>query len=91
MLQVFSKSLNKRKLLVYLWGCTNLVFRYKDWTLYKGNIILNDGSTKPTYFFSKHDPFKCIPTDLPEGYGVGFNERIGLPFLERKISEFDEE
>ena len=53
--------------------------------------MLRDGSTKPTYFFSKHDPFRCIPSDMPDGFDVGFNERIGLPFLEKKDSEIDEE
>jgi hypothetical protein len=64
-----------------------MVFKYKSWTLYKGLVKLKNGTTKINYFFSKWPPKKCKPCDLPKGYTVAFDERIGLPYL-KKLQEF---
>ena len=60
-----------------------MTYMYKSWTLYKGYVELNNGKILTPYFFSKRKPKKGIPSDLPEGYNVRFNKRIGLPHLEK--------
>jgi len=50
-----------------------MVFRYKNWRLYKSEIILENGSKRTVRFFSKYRPFKGEPCDLPKGTIVEIN------------------
>ena len=58
-------------------------YRYKDWSLYKENVKLNTGQEVTLYFFSKWKPKKGTPCDLPNGYQILVNGRIGLPYLSK--------
>jgi len=60
-----------------------MAFRYKNWRLYKSEIILENGSKRTVRFFSKYRPFKGEPCDLPKGTIVEINKRTGLPLLRK--------
>ena len=64
-----------------------MTFIYKQWKLYKGNVIFEDGKKKNVYLFSRWKHEKCKPSDLPDGYTVDVNKRTGLPFLKCDIIE----
>ena len=55
-----------------------MTFRYKNWMLFKREIILENGS-----FFSKYRPFKGESCDLSKETIVKINKRTGLPFLQK--------
>jgi hypothetical protein len=62
----------------------NMVYKYKEWTLYCKDVQLkNCDKIQTIYFFSKRQPKSGNPCDLPQGYKVGFNERKGLPYLKK--------
>ncbi len=56
-------------------------FHYGDYTLYRSDIALKNGKSRPIYFFSKHTPKSGEPTPKPDGYVVGVSEQTGMPFL----------
>ena len=43
-----------------------MAFKYKNWMLFKREIILENGSKRTVHFFSKYRPFKGEPCDLPK-------------------------
>lgn len=57
---------------------------YEKWTLYKQDIKLKHRRDKTIYFFTKRKPKRGTPCNLPDGYMVLVNERIGLPYLKEK-------
>jgi hypothetical protein len=63
---------------------------YKNWTLYKGNVEFENGKTLTTFFFSKRKPKKGVPCDLLEGFDVDFNQRTGLPNLNRTLQNIED-
>jgi hypothetical protein len=58
-----------------------MAYKFRDWTLYKGLIDINEDTQIAKYFFSRWTPNKGEPSDLPEGYEVELNERTGIPFI----------
>lgn len=62
-----------------------MTFRCKNWILYKGEIILENGSKRTIHFFSKYRPNKGESCDLPKGTIVEINKRTGLPLLRKDI------
>ena len=60
-----------------------MAFKYKNWMLFKREIILENGSKRTVHFFSKYRPFKGEPCDLPKETIVKINKRTGLPFLQK--------
>ena len=60
-------------------------YSFEKWNLYKADKELKGRIIETLYFFTKWQPKKGIPCDLPEGYTVGVNERTGLPHLKRNV------
>jgi len=63
-----------------------MVYKYQDWTLYCNDFHLREGNKKSnkttrSYFFSKRNPKKGTPCDMPEGYVVEINKKTGMPYL----------
>ena len=58
-----------------------MVYKFRDWTLYKGSVAIDEEVQGTTYFFSRWTPNKGIPSELPEDCIVKFNERTGLPYI----------
>jgi len=62
-----------------------MVYTYKGWILYKHQLILADEEREIIYFFTKRKPNCGIPCDVPSGYEILYNERIGLPQITKKL------
>lgn len=62
-----------------------MTYKFENWGLYKTDVQIHNGLIKTLYFFTKWQPKKGTPCDLPEGYTVDVNERIGLPYLKRNV------
>ena len=58
-----------------------MAYKIKQWTLYKGSIEVDEDFQSTTYFFSRWKPNKGMPSELPEGCIVEFNERTCLPYI----------
>ncbi len=58
-----------------------MAYKYRDWTLYKGSVELDEDTHITRYFFSRWTPIKGEPSDLPDGVEVEVNKRTGLPYL----------
>ena len=61
-----------------------MVYKQGIWTLYTRTVKLKGGKTATIYFFSARTPKSGTPCDLPEGYTVGMNGRLGLPYVKKK-------
>ena len=61
-----------------------MVYKYKDWILYKKDVTLKGGRIQTIYFFTKRTPKSGTPCDKPDDMTVGVNERTGLPYLKKK-------
>jgi hypothetical protein len=61
-----------------------MVYKYKDYILYKKDVTLKYNKRQTIYFFSKRIPKSGTPCDLPDGYEVIVSERTGLPLLKKK-------
>lgn len=59
-------------------------YRYGDYSLYKTERKLKNGSTRTMYFFSKGVSTKGQPCSLPDEYTVGINKKTGMPYLKKK-------
>ncbi|MFA5943981.1 MAG: amino acid permease [Candidatus Thermoplasmatota archaeon] len=59
-------------------------FRHLGYTLYRRDIETKSGATRPLYFFAKGTPKSGVPSAKPSGYGVGVNDRTGLPYLRKE-------
>ncbi len=59
-------------------------FIYKDYTLYEKIIETKSGVKRTIRFFSKAEPEKAEPVDLPKGYDVKENKKTGVPYLRKK-------
>lgn len=62
------------------------IFRHGKYTLYKRDIVLKSGKKLTIYFFSEHEPKSGTPSGMPEGYTVGFNPRLNMPYLKKKFA-----
>ena len=65
----------------------NMVFVYKDWTLYYRDVTLRSGKNQRIYFFAKNKPKSGIPCDMPEGYRLLETDEIrgsGMPYITKK-------
>ncbi len=60
-----------------------MVYKYKDWTLYKKDVKLKCDRLQTIYFFSKRTPKSGTPCDLPDEFKVIVSERTGLPLLKK--------
>lgn len=60
------------------------VYRYKGYTLYRKEIILNDGSKRVIHFFSREEPDEGEPSPLPDGYEIKMDKKTGIPFIRKK-------
>ena len=60
------------------------VCKYKGYTLYRKEIILNDGSKRVIHFFSKEKPDEGEPSPLPDGYEIKMDKKTGIPFIRKK-------
>lgn len=60
------------------------VYKYRGYTLYRKEIILNDGSKRIIHFFSKEEPDEGEPSSLPEGYEIKMDKKTGIPFIRKK-------
>ena len=58
--------------------------KYKDWTLYKKDVMLKCDRLQTIYFFSKRTPKSGTPCELPDGFKVIVSERTGLPLLKKE-------
>jgi hypothetical protein len=77
------KNRNIKYLLSF--GEINMIYKYKEWTLYcKGVKLKHCDKIQTIYFFSKHEPKSGTPCDLPSGYKVEVNKRTGLPYLKKQ-------
>lgn len=65
-----------------------MVYTYKGWTLYVIEPNFKVIGKRKMYFFSKKNPKRGTPCDMPDGYKVHVNSRTGLPYLKyaNKIS-----
>jgi hypothetical protein len=61
-----------------------MAYNYEEWTLYCKDVRLKYDIMQTIYFFSKRKPKSGTPCDLPDGYLVDVNKRIGLPYLKKK-------
>ena len=59
-------------------------YKYRNWTLYKGSVNIDEETQITTYFFSRWMPRKGLPSELPDGVEVEINRRTGLPYLNLK-------
>lgn len=59
-------------------------YTHKGYTLYRRDIATKSGATRPLYFFAKGKPKSGVPSEKPAGYGVGVNDRTGLPYLRKE-------
>ena len=61
-----------------------MVYKYKDWALYKRDITLKGGKNQTIYFFAKGKPKSGTPCDMPEGYKLlktDESKGSGMPYL----------
>ena len=58
-----------------------MVYMYKDWKLYCMDVNFRVIGKRRSYFFSKHEPKRGTPCNMPEGYAVGVNKRTNMPYL----------
>lgn len=58
-----------------------MVYKFQEWSLYKTMITHLNGEIEPVYFFSKREPIRGTPCNLPKKYRVIKNERLGVPYL----------
>ena len=58
-----------------------MVYKIGKWYLYKAKVKRDVELVEPIYFFTRWKPKQGIACELPEGYVVEMNERIGLPRL----------
>jgi APA family basic amino acid/polyamine antiporter len=56
---------------------------HAGYTLYRRDIATKSGS-RPLFFFAKATPKSGVPIAKPSGYGVGVNDRTGLPYLRKE-------
>ncbi len=61
-----------------------MVYKYEGWTLYEIEPNFKNIGKRKMYFFSKREPSRGTPCDMPEGYKVETNKRTGLPYLRYK-------
>ena len=61
-----------------------MAYKYKNYILYKKDVMLKCNKRQTIYFFSKRLPKSSTPCDLPDGYEVVVSERTGLPLLKKK-------
>jgi hypothetical protein len=61
-----------------------MVYKYKDYILYKKDVMLRCNIMQTIYFFSKRTPKSGTPCDLPVDYKVVVSGRTGLPLLKKK-------
>jgi len=63
---------------------------HDGWTLYTRLVKLHDGTEQRIYFFSKRLVNNGTPCAIPEGFDIGINERIRLPYLKKvKVGEIE--
>jgi len=62
----------------------SLAYTHGEYTLYKKQIPIKNGSTRTVHFFSKKVPDTGKPAALPEGYTVKINKKTGLPYIKKK-------
>ncbi len=58
-------------------------YQYGNYTLYEKEIETKTGKKRSVRFFSKGEPEKGIPIDLPQDYSVKVNKRTGVPYLKK--------
>lgn len=61
-----------------------MTFEYEGWTLYTREAEFRDGAIKTVYFFSKRIPPSGRECDLPKGYEVYVNKRLGMPYIKKE-------
>lgn len=59
-------------------------YTHGPYTLYHKVVETGDGDTRDLYFFARTAPEDARPSDLPDGYEVGVNERTGVPFVRQQ-------
>jgi len=57
---------------------------YKEYTLYQRKTSKHRGKKTIIHFFSKEKPDTGHPVQLPEGYQIAVNKKIGIPYLKKK-------
>jgi len=65
----------------------DMVFKYKDWTLYYKDVTLKGGINQRIYFFAKNIPKSGTVCDLPEGYRLLKTDETrgsGMPYITKK-------
>ena len=58
-------------------------YRHGDYTLYRKEIEVGVGK-RTIHFFSKAEPDKGEPVELPDGFEVKVNKKTGVPYLRKK-------
>jgi hypothetical protein len=59
-------------------------YTHGEYTLYKKEIVIKNGSNRTVHFFSKKIPDSGKPAALPEGYIVKINKKTGLPYIKKQ-------
>ena len=59
-------------------------FKYKEYTLYRKEIVLQSDKKRIIHFFSKEKPDDGFKVKMPKGYEVKTNKKTGVPYISRK-------
>jgi len=60
-----------------------MVCTYKDYTLYKREVLLRGGRPQTIYYFAKSTPKSGEPCDLPEGYKICENPKTKFAYIKK--------
>jgi len=57
---------------------------YKDYTLYKKDVLLRGNRPQTIYYFAKGTPKSGEPCDLPDGWKICENSKTGFAYIKKK-------